>query len=361
MPVIRIAAAMLGAALLSCAPAAAQEARAEPLDAIAAAWAQRVDFSGSILVSEGGETLFMRSFGLADQAAGLPVGPDTAFAIASLSKGFTTVLTLQWVAEGRLSLDDSLADLLPGFDAPYAGRVTLRHLLQNRSGLPHTTALPGWFTADGKRALTPEVMMAEIARQDLQFEPGADYLYSNLNYYLLGRILDRAGGAPFEDQLAQRILDPLGMDRTGHLYAPVEGAPLAVAYLREDGVQSPIPVINPSVFRAAAGMSTTAADLAEWGEALLDERLLDEAGRAAMYDPERPMSWTIAALPVSETADPLPVRAYNGGLIGYDSMLTLLPEQDAVIIILNNNGAGYGALVEATMEFAAALYGGAED
>ena len=98
---------------------------------------------------------------------------------------------MQLVEEGKLSLDDTLEQHLPDYDVDYSDRVTIRHLLQNRSGIPHTISIPGWFDNDFKSSLTDDAYLEAMAALPLSFEPDADYLYSNINYYLLGLIIDK--------------------------------------------------------------------------------------------------------------------------------------------------------------------------
>lgn len=318
------------------------------------------DFSGVVLVANRGKLLFRQSFDPSGINREVPVTTDSKFAIASMTKSFTAVLTLQLVEEGRLSLDDTIATYLPDYSADYADRVTVRQLLQNRSGIPHYVSIPGWFDNAFKKTLTQQSLLDMAASLPLEFEPGSDYLYSNVNFYLLGLIIEKVSGKPYEAVLSEHIIKPIGLSDTGQIYEadPIPG--LVKDYLRnDDGSYEPIPVLNPMLFRATASQYSTADDLYHWSTALMEDELLSAESEAVMLDPDTPMGWTVGEWPIEDGAT-MPFYTYNGELIGYTSMLTQFPDRKGTIIILNNNNAGYSQLSRMTMEIASLLYGGIE-
>ncbi|WP_020400506.1 serine hydrolase domain-containing protein [Kordiimonas gwangyangensis] len=318
-----------------------------------------VGFSGTLLVSKGGDILLHQAVNKSPQADAELITTDTPFIIASMSKSFTAALVLKLVDEGKLSLDDTLSSLLPDFDAPYAAKVTLRQMLQNRSGIPHYIDIPGWFDNDIKRTFTAESFMDTLKTLELKFEPGSDYLYSNVNYYLLARIIDRYAGMPYEDYLKTEILEPFGMRSTGQIYEAGTGT-LAPNYLRgDDGSFEEIPVTNPALFRGTASMYSTAADLNAWGHAVLDGKVYSTAAAREAFNEATPMAWSVGKLPVSESRA-LDVHYYNGRLIGHLSLILLLPEVDGVVVVLNNNTAGYENMLKIGSKLAEQHFGGAE-
>lgn len=339
-------------------PAPAPSLQLPELAPIVDAWAAEAEFSGVVMVADQGAPVLLQAYDPADLNREVPVGTDTKFAIASMTKSFTALLVLQLAEEGKVSLDDTIADWLPGYAADYAQVVTIRQMLQNRSGIPHYISIPGWFDNDVKRAFTGDSLLSAASQLPLAFEPGADYLYSNVNYYLLGRVIERATGRPYEAVLSERVLAPLGLSQTGQIYeaAPIPG--LAANYLRnEDTTFEQIPVVNPALFQATASQYSTASDILIWSEALMGTDLLSDEGKAILLDPDTPMAWTVGAWPTEDGAT-MPLHTYNGQLIGYTSMLTQFPDRKGTIIILNNNNAGYEALSALTVEIAAQLYGG---
>ena len=356
--------AVLATAFLAFGCAAEQEAGpadavvTESAEAPADALAELLDeleFSGTLLVAKGGDTLLREAVNSAPIDDVQVVQTDTRFAIASMTKSFTAALVLKLVDEGKFDLDQTLGELLPDFDVAYSDEVTLRHLLQNRSGIPHYIDIPGWFETDVKRAFTDESFMETLQGLELKFPPGRDYLYSNVNYYLLALIIDRYAGMPYEAYLHVQILDPLGMFATSQLYQQTDG--LAVNYLRSgDGSYEIIPIVNPVLFRGTASMLSTLDDLQAWGQAVIDGEVYSEAAQREAFNADTPMAWELGTLPLSEE-QAVDVVYYNGRLIGYLSLIMLVPEEDGVIVILNNNTVGYENMIGLAATLAAQNFG----
>ena len=313
------------------------------------------NFSGVMLVADHGDVIFKKTYDPEGLNVAAAIEIDSKFAIASLTKTFSATLILILQEEGDLSLDDTIADHLPGFNAAYANDVTVRQLLQNRSGIPHYIDIDGWFDNDWKREQSRDSFLQEIASLQLTFEPGSDYLYSNSNYYILGLIAERTTGKPYETLLAESILTPLGLEDTGQLYeTDIDG--LTQNLLSNDsGDYDEIPIVNPALMRATASQYSTARDLLDWSNALMGDGLLSAQSKTIMLDPEAPMAWTVGAAPISGN-DPVQLHTYNGRLIGYTSMLTQFPSRESTIIILSNNGTDYETLSSLTLIIASELY-----
>lgn len=354
--------AVISAALfaVSCAERAAPDAGAD-IAGKAATLVDEAGFSGTILVADRSGVVYEQGFGLANIEQQTPMTPETKFVIASMTKSFTAVLVMQLVGQGKLSLDDTIADYLSEYDAPYSGQVTIAQMLQNRSGIPHTIDMPGWFDNDYKRSLTPETFLEAAAALPLRFEPGTDYYYSNINYYLLGLIIDQVAGEPYEAALEDHILSPLGMTATGQIYDAEHIENLAQNYLREDGELIPVPIVNPALFRAAASQYSNVQDLYKWNVALQGAALLSDASKNILFDPEKPMAWTVAEVPLREGAEPARILTYNGELAGYTSIISYFPDHDGTIVILNNNNAGYDAILSMTLALAAEAFAPTDD
>lgn len=163
------------------------------------------------VVAPGGVTAQMR-FGYANLDSREPLEPDHRFQIGSISKSFTALCIFHLMDQGRLSLDQDAAGLLPGVPWPGGARITVQHLLNHSSGLPDDAPL---FPRGGDGRLWRG------------FEPGAQWSYSNLGFLILGMIVERLEARPLAEVIAQRITQPLGMHATRgsiltgerHLYA----------------------------------------------------------------------------------------------------------------------------------------------
>lgn len=243
----------------------------------------------------------LRAFGLSDRETGAPADPQQSFRIASITKTFTATAVLLLVDDGRVRLDapvaryvGRLADPLPG------GRTaTVRRLLNMTSGFPDYAG-----RGDGPFAtsvLTPQRIWtpAQVVRAAARYapeEPGA-FSYSNTNYVILGELVARVSGMPFETFVRRRILQPLGLRRT-RIPSPTATAPVQLHGYLDATWASFYPPPSPSVQAAgragedvtswstssagaAAGGVSTLEDLARWAASDFGDALLSSRTRAA--------------------------------------------------------------------------------
>ena len=250
---------------------------------------------GAVGVVQEGALTVHRCVGLASLELGVPIGPETTFRVASVTKQFTCAAVLMLADEGRLRLEDDLGEHLPEFPdmgAPGNERVTIAHLLHNTSGIRDMLGIMRLGGADLGQPVRPDELMAGILRQrTLNFAPGSRFLYSNSNFLLLGRIAERVSGEPLPAFLDRRIFAPAGMTRTRlveQVGAVVPG--LATGYFRRDGVWMRAPHAFP--LHGEGGLVSGVVDLALWSQWLdthpnLAEALSTEApfanGTANLY------------------------------------------------------------------------------
>jgi D-alanyl-D-alanine carboxypeptidase len=224
--------------------------------------------------------------GLADLRTGRPMRPKLNYRVASVTKPFVATVVLQQVAEGRLSLSDTVERWLPGI-LPYGGQVSIRQLLNNTSGVPEYLLVPLLELYESKqgrfRSWTPRELVALVAGQSPLFPPGTTYSYSNTNYVLAGLIVEAATGRTLGQELKRHIIRPLGLRDT---FFPVNRPDIpgrnARGYSLPLGDQGPVldgplldfTVYNPSLAWAAGNLVSDLADLQRFFRALLDGRLL---------------------------------------------------------------------------------------
>jgi N-acyl-D-amino-acid deacylase len=172
---------------------------------------------GALAVARNGKLLLARGYGWANLQTGEAVQPQSSFSIASLSKSLTAVTILKLVDEGKLGLDDPafrwLADLRPPpgvWVDPRVDRITVRHLLNHsagwdraRSGDPASVRLP----------LTADQVIHSVLTRPLDFDPGTQAQYSNFGYVVLGQVIVRVTGQPYETAVQRRTLAPMGVRR----------------------------------------------------------------------------------------------------------------------------------------------------
>lgn len=233
--------------------------------------------------------------GVADIRSGAPMPRDGFFRMGSNGKTFAAVIALQLVAEGRLSLEDSVERWLPGVvtgNGNDGRRITVRQLLQQTSGLyNYTNDLPGLASPEAYLEhrfthLDPEELVAIAMKHEPLFAPGTSWDYSNTNYILTGMIIEKVTGGTWAAQVRDRITRPLGLRDT---FSPGDWPalphPHARAYQQWEpgGPLIDTTLLNVSWGWAAGDLVTTPTDLARFWQALHGGRLLAPAQLAEMH------------------------------------------------------------------------------
>ena len=275
-------------------------------------------FDGIIVYVDqpGGSALY--SAGWEDRHAQVPADPHALFKIASISKLYIAAAATMMVADDELSLDSTLQQLVPevGGNIDNADAITLRMMLQHRSGIPEFIYSPD-FTND------PEDSYLETASlvydQPADFSPDAKYRYSNTNYLLVGEILDRTLGYSHHDYIASAILDPLGLDETYSLFSEVDPEDVMSGYYI--GYDPDMKTLEDHT-RPGGSMVATATDVGVFVRALIDGSLFS-AEEQDIYTSLYPYEHT-------------------GWVTGYTSIVRYHPDIDAVVVQFVNTS--YGSL-----------------
>jgi CubicO group peptidase (beta-lactamase class C family) len=305
-------------------------------------------FSGSLLVTRRGKVLANLSQGYAERSFMTPVKRVDRFPIASITKLFTSVAVLRLVEQGRVELDAPFRKYLPAYPGPGAEHITVRQLLGHMSGLPQFDTV-----ASLDEALTkglPQYQTPRTARQLLELccskaptaRPGERFDYNNADYIVLGQLIEAVTGQPYETALRPLVLDPLGLRNTGMMRWDRPLPRLVRTYFLKPGEKSLIndlPVF-PENWYAAAGLYSTVDDVAVFSDALFRRRLLKPASMTALLTPAGDDYglglWTFSFKRKGVTYD---VAKRPGRIMGANSMLYRLPEQDVSIVILANSNA----------------------
>jgi CubicO group peptidase (beta-lactamase class C family) len=217
----------------------------------------------AVVVVRGDKIIYLKGFGITSLSDPSPVTPQTIFDLASVSKSFTALGVLLLEDDGLIDLDTPVQHYLPDFQLadPRASEITVRQLLNQTSGLPGTFSEPLIFH-QGDDAM--EQMVASLDHVRLNQPPGSSFEYADINYCLLGALIERVTGMTFEDYMEQKIFVPLGLSHTT-LY-PDEAAELG----RADGHQPMFGQIiarNIFIYRSAspAGwVMSSAEDMGKW-------------------------------------------------------------------------------------------------
>jgi D-alanyl-D-alanine carboxypeptidase len=230
-------------------------------------------FAGVVLVSQGDRVLARKAVGLADREQKLPMTPDTRINIGSITKAFTGVAILRLAQEGRLKLDDTIGRYVDGFPADVADRVTIRQLLQHRSGMGDFFPSPE-FRADPSKVRTLDDYLRIARSTPLEFEPNARERYSNLGYVVLGAIVQRVSGRPWDEAIRAYVYEPAGMTASGTFERTAPG--IAQGYVGTPPSLERNDATLPGLGSPAGGTYATADDLRRFALALFDHKLLDK-------------------------------------------------------------------------------------
>lgn len=304
---------------------------------------------GMVLWIDTPEYQFAGASGFADFINEVPMPPDGAFRIGSITKMFTATVVVQLAEEGVLTLDDPLALWLPEVAEQLLNgeQITLRHLLTHTSGVFNVVEHEAYFAdlfaavdideAMGTATLAcrqqdPRDTLARyVYGKNALFDPGAGWHYSNTNYILLGMVIESAAQMPLADAYRMRIYEPLGMVSTflDCYESPV--AEVVHGYTGFGDTMTDVTNLHESIGWSAGGLVSNADDLVAFARGLF--------GGALFHDPESLVAMTT----------PSPGSAYGlgimlqenhighaGGIAGFRSVLNYLPEFDTVMVILYN-------------------------
>ncbi|MEQ9220135.1 MAG: serine hydrolase domain-containing protein [Cyclobacteriaceae bacterium] len=230
-------------------------------------------FDGVIAyVDQAGQPPQYLASGWHDREAKIPANPHDLFKIASISKLYDAVAVTKLVSDGRLSLDKTIADYLPELSDKIenSDKITLRLMIQHRSGIPNFTDAPGFWAAPTE---TFEESLALIQGKPANFEPGEDYEYCNTNYLLINKIMDDVLGYGNFQFIQEEILNPLSLNHTFS----------SVSEVNIEDVMSGYHVGYPHDLKTNDyGMHATAEDVGTFLRALNDGSLFDE-GEQEIY------------------------------------------------------------------------------
>jgi CubicO group peptidase (beta-lactamase class C family) len=213
-----------------------------------------------------GRLAHVGTFGVQDLSSKIPVSETTEFRIASMTKSFTVLAVLRLRDQGRLSLEDPVSKWIPEFaqiELPTrdSAPLTIRQLMSHSAGLPEDNP---W--ADQQLAAS-EGDFTQWLRQGIPFStpPGTRYEYSNYAFGLLGRIVTRAAGTPYDQYVQHEILDKLHMDATTFEFSKIPKERRAIGYrLQPDGTYLEEPPLPQGAFGSTGGLLTTAEDLGRY-------------------------------------------------------------------------------------------------
>ena len=301
-------------------------------------------FNGSALVAENGKVIYKGAFGQANMEWNIPNTPDTKFRLGSITKQFTATAVLQLVEQGKIKLDAKLSDYLPEYRKDTGAKVTIHHLLTHTSGIPSYTGQPGFFENVSRNPYKVDDFVKKYASGDLEFEPGSKYAYNNSGYFLLGAIIERVTGKPYEQVLKENIFDPLGMKNTGYDHHNTILPKRASGYSKTADGYTNASYLDMSIPYAAGSLYSTVEDLYLWDQALYTDKVLSAQSMALMYKPflqNYAYGWVVRNASFKQNDQPVQVITHGGGINGFNTTIVRFPKEKNLIVMLDNTGGGY--------------------
>lgn len=329
----------------------------------------------SIGIVKNGELIFKGNYGVLEKGKEGKPNEQTLYAIASNSKAFTSAIIGMLVQEGKLNWDDKIKKHLPYFamyDSWVSEHITIRDILCHRAGL-------GTFSGDNiwyKSEMTSKEIIEHIKYVPQKFEFRAGFGYSNLMYITAGEIIKTVTGKTWGENVKERILDPLGMDRSISSIEDLEGkGNFAMPHERIEGENLVIPWVNWDNVAATGGLISSIEDLAKWMIFNLNngingnDTLLSKTSRNMVWTPHNNFSvdhtstnfdkhfssyglgWAL-----SDYHGRMKV-AHTGGYDGMISAITLIPDEKLGIVVLTN---GVKSPISAATNYALDLFLGLE-
>lgn len=264
-----------------------------------------------VYVDEAGQPPAFYSAGWKDRDNQIPADPQSFFKIGSISKLYDAVAVTKLVNDNRLSLDDTLADYFPELVGriEYADQITLRMMVQHRSGIPNLTDQPDFLWDNPPKNSRESLEL--VLDMPADFEPDEKYSYSNTNYLLIGEILDKVLGYSHHQYIKDEILIPLELNNTFSSLNEVDLDDVISGYYV--GVESDFKHID-------AGMVATAEDVGIFLRALNDGSLLNDNEQAiysSIYEYE-----------------------HTGWVLGYYSIARYHEDIDTVVVQFVNTTGG---------------------
>lgn len=333
---------------LSMIPAAAQS-KSVQIEKMLSKYHSLGHLEGSVLVAEEGKVILKKGYGLANREWNSPNAPDTRYDVGSLTKSFTAVLTMSLVEKGLIDLNAKVSDYLPNYRKDTGAKVRIHHLLSHTSGLP-----PFWtrefIRTHGRNDFEKEDLTKRFMSGDLQFEPGAESQYSDTNYFLLGRIIEKVTGKTYREANKELLFKPLGMKSSGYLDYRRVIPKLASGYVRSRKGVSNGPFNNRNITDSAGASYTTVEDLFVFDQALYSDRVISKSSRDELFKAHsagrlgpRSINFGYGFLvgEIDVGGKKVLLIEAGGNNRGFTAIIYRLPERRRFVAILTNTGPDF--------------------
>lgn len=321
------------------------QTHAEKIDQLLSKYQAYGQFNGSALVAYNGKLILKKGYGHANMEWKISNQANTKHRLGSITKQFTAVLILQLANQGKVDLKANVSTYIPDYPKEVGEKITVHQLLTHTAGVPNYTSFPDFFATKSRNPHTTEELVEVFSSLPLDFTPGAQFNYSNSGYVLLGVIVENVTGKTYEAALEEMIFKPLGMTNTGYDHHGQILENRAAGYEKAGSAYVNADYLDMSIPYAAGSMYSTVEDLFLWDQALYTEKVLPKKYMDLMFTPyveafgmHYGYGWMVGKVPLGETGKEQDIITHGGGINGFNTLISRLPKNKEVIILLNNTG-----------------------
>ena len=313
------------------------------VDALFAEWDTEDSPGAAVGIFKGGRIIYARGYGVANLDYGIPLGPQSVLRIGSISKQFVAICIAILTEQEKLSFDDDIRTYLPEMP-DYGEPITIRHLLHHTSGIREyltLVALIGKPEGSGFGYTTRELVDLLARQQELNFDPGDRFSYTNSGYFLLAEIITRVTGTKASAVAQENVFDPLGMKNTRFYDDPdaiIRNLSMGYSPKRDGGYR--LDILRSEVI-GDLGVITTVEDLLRWDNNFYDNQLgagtqelietMFERGRT---DDGEALSYAFGLELGSYRG--LRTMGHGGSAVGYVAEFLQFPDQRFSVVVLSN-------------------------
>ena len=293
----------------------------------------------AVAIIQNGDTVFMKTYGMANPKKEIPISPDTRFPIGSNSKQFTCMSILLLEEQGKLNVDDPIKNYLPQLPE-FAKNVTIKHLMQHTSGIMEFNPLL-FLSGMNKNEcnITNDEIFSLISKYtEPSFEAGDFFFYSNSAYVLLAKIIEQASKQTYADFVQENIFNPLSMNDSKVITAKNDYSNVAMGFENHGNYR---PVDCRMITTGASGIITTLNDMIKWTNNYYDnqfgskdQNLVNRMQTKGVLNNGDSLSYGLGLFIENQCKQK--VVWHGGSISGYTSNITLSPEHETSIIVLSN-------------------------
>lgn len=288
-------------------------------------------FNGVVLVAKDGKILLHKGYGWRDVEKQVPHDENSIFQIGSITKQFTATIVLYLQEKGKLTVKDKLSKYIPDF--PNGDSITIAQLLSHTSGIYNYTNSMKFMESEAVNPIRLDSLIRTFKNKPLDFKPGTRYSYSNSGYILLGYIIQKVSGKPYEQMVREVIFRPLQMRQSGFDFKALNDPRKSTGYLAMEGDTVAATIVDSSTSYAAGSIYSTAADLYKWHNALYTENIVKQSSLKQAWTPVKNRygyGWTVDSIKGKF------VVMHNGGIFGFTSDMLRVAADSTCIILLSN-------------------------